>query len=164
MFALIRATVYATLFASIILVFIPMRILNSFGADLTLPNVFEKWLGLLIVLAGAGFSASCVFQFAFKGRGTPAPFDPPRQLVTTGPYRYVRNPMYIGAALAMSGAALYCRSIPLLLYNFGFLLFCHLFIILYEEPVLDRLFGDDYRQYRCQVRRWLPVIRKKNAK
>ncbi len=66
--------------------------------------------------------------------GTPAPFDPPRQLVVAGPYRMVRNPMYLGAALALAGAALFYRSWALLLYCAAFLLITHLFVVGYENP------------------------------
>jgi protein-S-isoprenylcysteine O-methyltransferase Ste14 len=92
------------------------------------------------------------------GKGTPAPFDPPRRLVIRGPYRYLRNPMYLGAALALLGAALFYRSLPLLGYVGGFLLVTHGFVVWYEEPTLGRLFGAEYQAYRTRVRRWLPRI------
>jgi protein-S-isoprenylcysteine O-methyltransferase Ste14 len=93
------------------------------------------------------------------GRGTPAPFDPPRRLVIRGPYRFVRNPMYIGAGLALSGAALFYESLPLLIYGGAFLLACHLFVLSYEEPTLKRTFGPDYEAYCHRVRRWWPRLR-----
>jgi len=95
------------------------------------------------------------------GRGTPAVFDPPLRLVVRGPYRFVRNPMYLGAGLALGGAALLYRSIPLLLYGAGFLIATHLFVVFYEEPHLTRMFGLEYRAYRDRVRRWLPRLPRK---
>jgi len=67
--------------------------------------------------------------------------------------------MYIGAAIALAGAALFYESITLLAYVCGFLLAAHLFVVLYEEPTLQRTFGPEYDEYRRHVRRWLPRIR-----
>src|SRR5471032_793934 len=58
------------------------------------------------VVAGAALVLSCVCLFVLRGRGTPAPFDAPREFVAVGPYRYVRNPMYVGAYAALAGFAL----------------------------------------------------------
>ena len=110
-------------------------------------------------VVGGALALWCIVAFAVVGKGTPAPFDPPRRLVVQGPYRYVRNPMYIGAALALSGAAIFYRSIPLLVYLSLFLVVTHVFVVWYEDPTLARLFGDDYLAYRARVRRWLPRTR-----
>jgi len=73
-----------------------------------------------------------------------------------GPYRFVRNPMYMAAATALASAALYYQSLSLLAYVAVFMLATHLFVVWYEEPTLSRMFGDDYAAYRARVRRWLP--------
>jgi protein-S-isoprenylcysteine O-methyltransferase Ste14 len=78
----------------------------------------------------------CIITFSVIGRGTPAPFDPPRQWVAVGPYRKVRNPMYLGAALALAGAARFYQSWALLGYCAAFVLVMHLFVVVYEEPAL----------------------------
>jgi protein-S-isoprenylcysteine O-methyltransferase Ste14 len=106
-------------------------------------------------VAGGALALWCIATFALIGQGTPAPFDPPRKLVVQGPYRYVRNPMYLGAALALSGAALFYRSAPLFGYTGLFLLVMHVLVVSYEEPTLARLFGADYEAYRARVGRWL---------
>jgi protein-S-isoprenylcysteine O-methyltransferase Ste14 len=103
----------------------------------------------------------CVFTFVFIGKGTPAPFDPPRKLVIRGPYRFVRNPMYIGAGMSLAGAALYYESLSILIYAGLFFLITHLFVVLYEEPTLRRTFGDEYEAYCQRVRRWRPHRSKK---
>src|SRR5436853_491 len=77
----------------------------------------ERVAGIVIGTAGAAVALWCIFTFAFIGIGTPAPFDPPRRLVIEGPYRFVRNPMYIGAGLALAGAALFYWSLALLGYT-----------------------------------------------
>jgi len=112
--------------------------------------------GALVGVAGGALALWCILAFALVGKGTPAPFDPPRRLVVAGPYRYVRNPMYIGAGLALTGAAMFYGSLRLLGYVGLFLLATHAFVVLYEEPTLTRLFGQQYRAYQTRVRRWLP--------
>ena len=156
MFIIARAVIYATLFIGFFLIFLPARVLSSSG--ILAPTVFGLWqvVGMVLGAAGAVLAVSCILTFALVGRGTPAPFDPPRRLVVRGPYRFVRNPMYIGAALAMTGAALYYQSVALLGYVAVFLLVSYLFVVAYEEPTLRRTFGKDYEAYCAKVGRWWP--------
>jgi protein-S-isoprenylcysteine O-methyltransferase Ste14 len=114
--------------------------------------------GIVLGAAGGLLALWCILSFTLLGKGTPAPFDPPRRLVVEGPYRYVRNPMYIGAALALCGAAIFYRSPALLGYAVLFLIASHVFVVGYEEPTLTRLFGDAYHKYSVGVRRWLPRV------
>ena len=114
---------------------------------------------MLVAAAGGALALWCILTFAFVGKGTQAPFDPPRRLVRAGPYRFVRNPMYLGAGVALGGAALYYRSLALAGYLLGFLAITHLFVIAYEEPTLRRLFGQEYEDYLRSVRRWLPRLK-----
>lgn len=100
----------------------------------------------------------CVGTFALVGRGTPAPFDPPRRLVVRGPYARVRNPMYLGAVLALGAAALFYLSLALLAFAALFLVATHLFVVAYEEPKLRRSFGAEYDAYCREVRRWCPNL------
>ena len=93
------------------------------------------------------------------GRGTPAPFDPPQRLVVAGPYRFVRNPMYLGAGLAVVGAALVYTSWWLVGYLGLLFLASHLVIVFHEEPALGRSFGQEYREYCEAVGRWVPRLR-----
>ena len=159
MFVLIRALTYATLFIGLVLIFLPSRVLSVSG--ITQPAATGLWqiAGMFFGVVGAALALACIFTFVFVGKGTPAPFDPPRRLVTQGPYRWVRNPMYIGAAFALSGAALYYRSLALLAYAGVFLLITHLFVVAYEEPTLRRTFGKDYEAYCQQAGRWWPRAR-----
>jgi protein-S-isoprenylcysteine O-methyltransferase Ste14 len=147
------------LFIGLLLVFVPGRILAWSGIVRPAGFGLRELAGIVVGAVGGALALWCIAAFAVVGKGTPAPFDPPRKLVVQGPYRYVRNPMYIGAALALSGAAIFYRSIPLLGYLGLFLLATHLFVIWYEEPTLVHLFGDDYQAYRVRVRRWLPRTR-----
>lgn len=155
MLVLMRAATYATLFVGLVLVLLPARVLSWSGlarpAEIGVPQA----AGMILAVAGAALAIWCVMTFTLIGRGTPAPFDPPRRLVTQGPYRFVRNPMYIGAGLTLAGAALFYQSLYLLGYTGLFFLATHLFVVLYEEPKLKRNFGQDYIKYCQTVRRWL---------
>lgn len=115
-------------------------------------------LGALLGLAGAALAATCAGLFLSVGQGTPAPFDPPRAFVVRGPYRYVRNPMMIGALALFLGLALLFSSPSFLLFAAVLLILIHLFIVLWEEPDLERRFGEAYRQYKREVPRWIPRI------
>ena len=111
---------------------------------------------MLIAAIGVAVALWCILTFAVLGKGTPAPFDPPRRLVIRGPYKFVRNPMYIGAAIALAGAALFYQSAALAGYAVAFLLMTHAFVMLYEEPTLRATFGAYYDSYCRRVRRWWP--------
>ncbi len=163
MFALARGITYAALFTALVLVLVPARILAWAGFQ-RLPAMGPAQIaGSAVALAGAALAGAalalvCVLTFALVGKGTPAPFDPPRRLVVTGPYRYVRNPMEIGAGVALAGAALAFESLALLAFVGGFFLAAHLFAIWYEEPTLLRTFGEEYEAYRRRVGRWWPRL------
>lgn len=156
-----RAVTYSTLFASLVLIFIPGRILSASGIDR--PAAIGVWqgAGVVVGLIGAGLCLWCILTFVLVGRGTPSPFDPPRRLVAQGPYRLVRNPMYIGAAIAVLGAAMFYQSFALASYAGVFLLMTHVFVIGYEEPTLRRMFGQEYTLYCQNVGRWWPVHRQR---
>src|SRR5207344_2230851 len=113
-----------------------------------------QWLGVALAVLGVALALWCILTFAFVGRGTPAPFDPPRRLVVRGPYRAVRNPMYLGAWFYLVGFALFYRSTGAALYALAFLIVMHTFVVLYEEPRLRRTFGRDYEAYCERVGRW----------
>jgi protein-S-isoprenylcysteine O-methyltransferase Ste14 len=160
-FVFVRAITYATLFVGLLLVFLPARILESSGIVRPATLGPLALAGIAVGVGGALLALWCIVTFALVGRGTPAPFDPPRRLVVSGPYRYVRNPMYLGAGLALGGAALVYRSLALLIYVAVFLVATHLFVVAYEEPTLARLFGEEYVAYRTRVHRWLPRRRRR---
>ena len=158
MFALMRGLVYAALFVAIVLVFLPGQLLGWSG--LARPSEVGplQYAGAALVILGGLLVLWCIVSFGLVGRGTPAPFDPPRRLVVAGPYRYVRNPMYWGAVLALSGAALFYRSIPLAWYDALFFVAMNLFVFGHEEPALRRSFGPEYEAYCRNVGRWWPRL------
>lgn len=113
-------------------------------------------LALVPLAAGTAALLWCVRDFAVRGRGTLAPVDPPTELVAAGLYRWVRNPMYLGVLTTLLGHALWFGSARLLLYAALVATGFHLFVVLYEEPTLERSFGESYRRYRGAVPRWIP--------
>jgi len=159
MLVIARAIGYAALFIGLVLIYLPGRLLSWSGVVRPAAVGAQQVIGAVIGTAGAALTVWCVLAFAVVGRGTPAPFDPPRRLVVRGPYRFVRNPMYLAAALALGGAALVYGSWWLLAYTGLFLLATHLFVVGYEEPALRRTFGGEYATYCGRVRRWLPITR-----
>jgi protein-S-isoprenylcysteine O-methyltransferase Ste14 len=158
MSVLIRAMTYATLFIGFVLVFLPSRALSAAGVERPAGFAAPQLAGTIVGAAGAALALWCIFSFVFVGRGTPAPFDPPRRLVVRGPYRYLRNPMYLGAGLALAGAALFYQALVLWAYAGGFLLLLHAFVVFYEEPTLRRTFGEPYATYCREVHRWRPRV------
>lgn len=150
-----RSAVYAIgFFAVWYYLAISVRPLDD-GIGLTLP----KWiflLGLWVTGLGAILALICVSTFVRRGQGTPAPFDPPRQFVATGPYQYVRNPMYVGGLMVFFGFGMMERSPAIMLLAIVIAVGFHFFVVLVEEPGLEKRFGESYVAYRRRVRRWLP--------
>ena len=158
MFVLMRALIWSALFIGFVLLYVPARLTSRFGVTRSLTTPFEI-TGLVIGTMGGLIAVWCIVTFVTVGKGTPAPFDPPRRLVTRGPYRYVRNPMYIGAGMMVVGAAAVYHSWILIGYVAALFIVTHLFVTLYEEPTLRRTFGGDYADYCRHVRRWWPRLR-----
>lgn len=161
MLVFIRAITYAALFIGLVLIYMPAQILSRAGIVQPEVFAFPQIIGMNIGTLGGVIAFWCIFTFITKGKGTPAPFDPPRRLVIKGPYRFVRNPMYIGAGLALIGAALFYETLSLLGYVGILFVIVHSFVIFYEEPTLRRTFGQDYEEYCRKVRRWLPSVQEK---
>jgi len=156
MSVVIRTLAYATLFVGFLVIYLPARILALSGATAPAPGGAAQIAGIIVGGLGAALTFACVASFIRMGKGTPAPFDAPRRLVIRGPYRYVRNPMYIGAGTILAGIAIYFESPAVVLYAIVFLLLFHLFVVFWEEPTLRRKFGTDYIAYCHRVGRWWP--------
>lgn|SRR5574341_986962 len=133
-------------------VWIPWWILTRGGA---MPTP-AAWYAASLIVIGAALYLSCIWLFASVGRGTPGPWDAPRRFVAVGPYRWVRNPIYIAALLVVLGEAWLFLSLSLLTYGVVMAISFHLFVIGYEEPTLRRNFGETYVEYLRTVPRWIP--------
>jgi protein-S-isoprenylcysteine O-methyltransferase Ste14 len=128
------------------------------GAQGPTPQVPSAWMviGLLLLVLGVGLYLWCAGAFTFIGKGTPAPIDAPKVLVVQGPYRWVRNPMYIAVLLVILGQALVFRSPVLIGYAVLFWLVVHAFVVVIEEPSLRNQFSGPYDDYLRHVPRWIP--------
>jgi protein-S-isoprenylcysteine O-methyltransferase Ste14 len=117
-------------------------------------TVLQQPLGLLPLAAGLTGLLWCVRDFHVWGHGTLAPWQPPRQLVVVGLYRYSRNPMYLSVVMILLGWALAFGSSGLAVYALVIAVIFHLRVLLYEEPWLAHTFGADWEAYRADVPRW----------
>jgi len=137
--------------------------------------LLPRWLGFRVEISGAarwrwiaavpsalGFAVAlrCIWDFGRTGHGTPAPIAPPQKLVVVGPYRYVRNPMYLGFFAGWIGLwVIFGRaSRAAVIGACAVVLGTALFVMLYEEPTLRKMFAADYEEYCRNVRRWIPSI------
>lgn len=154
-FVAVRALVYAACFVSLWTWLAVAARRSGERRGLELP-AWTAFVGFPLLSLGALVVLFCVVFFVVAGKGTPAPFDPPRAFVASGPYRFVRNPMYVGALLVLSGYGLDSRSPSVLglaaIAALGF----HFFVLVVEEPALSRRFGESYAAYRLATNRWLP--------
>ena len=118
-----------------------------------------RLLGGVLIAAGLLSLVESFARFVVKGSGTPAPVAPPTELVVSGQYRLVRNPMYVAIVCIVGGQALVLGRSVLAMYAVGVWLLFHLWVLIYEEPHLRRRFGASYETYCTQVQRWLPRVR-----
>jgi protein-S-isoprenylcysteine O-methyltransferase Ste14 len=124
MFVLARAVTYSVLFIGLLLVYLPGQLLSTAGINRPAVMGLPQIAGMMIGTVGGLIAL------------------------------FVRNPMYLGAALALIGAALFYESLSILIYAAVFLFITHLFVVLYEEPTLRQTFGTEYEDYCRRVRRW----------
>ena len=122
-------------------------------------SVAGEIAGALVFLAGFALFVWCLSLFARIGKGTLAPWDPTRQLVAVGPYRYVRNPMISAVITMLIGEAMLHGSRVLAVWAAVFFLLNVVVFVVFEEPDLERRFGDEYRRYKAAVPRWIPRLR-----
>lgn len=151
-----RSLLYLIIEAGLFALYVPLALLRS-GPQIE-TGVFS-WLAIPLWFIGSLVVLSCFWNFTFKGRGTPVPTDPPKELVITGPYYYVRNPIYVGVILIFLGHFLWFGYWALLIYTVFAFIGVHFFVVLYEEPTLKRKFGAPYENYLKKVPRWIPRIR-----
>ena len=111
--------------------------------------------GLVPLCAGTLLLLWSVREFCVAGRATLAPWAPPKQLAITGPYRYSRNPMYVGVLAILIGWTTIWASRPLLVYLIAVFCAVQLRVVSAEEPWAARRFGSDWDAYRARVPRWL---------
>ena len=136
--------------------FIPLGLLRT-GAQAQ--TGFLSYFAFPLWIIGFVMLVWCFWDFLQKGKGTPAPIDPPKELVAIGFYRYVRNPMYVGVLAMITGHFLWFGYWNLLIYAVIVFLAFHTFVTYYEEPTLKQKFGASYEEYLRRVPRWIPRFR-----
>lgn len=132
--------------------YVPWLILTRHGA-LPAPGA---WYATGVIAGGLFLYLWCLWLFATVGHGTPGTWDPPRRVVTVGPYRWVRNPIYVSALLIVGGEAWLFLSPALLLYVGALAIAFHALVTGYEEPRLRAHFSEAYETYTRAVPRWFP--------
>jgi len=150
----LRTLLFGALVPATILVLIPAMILNATGTEGE--GGVLRLVGLVPLLLGIAILAWCFAGFIVEGEGTPAPYDPPHRLVTGRLYGWMRNPMYVAVTMALVGEAMFYGSILLLLWAAVAWIALNFFVVLYEEPTLQRRFGPAYETYMEHVPRWIP--------
>jgi protein-S-isoprenylcysteine O-methyltransferase Ste14 len=154
---LIRTAVFTVVVPGTVVVLLPWLVLPR---EPELPWLDTRWgqaIGFALFLTGAGIYLKCAWDFAVRGRGTPAPIDPPKRLVADGLYRWSRNPIYVGAVTAILGGAVAAASLPHVIYAAIVAGAFHLFVVFVEEPALRKQFSEEYGAYCRRVPRWLPA-------
>ncbi len=157
--AIVGTLVFTVLIPGSVTVLVPYLLLTS-GLGLTCEIGNFRFIGIVLLVFGIVFYGWTAWDFAFVGRGTPAPIDPPKVLVSRRLYRIVRNPMYIGVVSILVGEAILFMSVILLAYALAIWSLFHLFVVYYEEPNLRQRFGAAYVEYCKVVPRWIPRIRR----
>ena len=152
---ILKTLLFVIFIPGTVLLWVPYFMLAK---DVPRPVSWVNWLALAPCGLGALILLKCAWDFAVVGLGTPAPIDPPKSLVVSGLYRFVRNPMYVGVVLVLFSEGLLFSFPRLLEYALlvgaGFFLF----VVAYEEPTLRRKFGASYQAYCQAVPRWIPRL------
>lgn len=153
---LLKTGIFTVLVPGVVGFYVPLRWLGVRRQWTALPQSWWQYGGLPLLVAGTLVYLWCAWDFAVSGLGTPAPIDAPRVLVVKGPYGFVRNPMYVSVLSVIFGWSIWRASLRVAVYGCIFWLIAHGFVLLYEEPHLQRVFGEPYEEYRWRVNRWLP--------
>lgn len=160
---LLKSIVFTLVMPCTLVAYVPWWILGGAGggadggAGAEAAGMLPVWLravGVVPMAAGVGIYLWCVWEFV-KGQGTPAPIDPPKELVVGGLYRFTRNPMYVGMTSILTAEAILFSSAVMLGYAAAAFVVFHLFILGYEEPTLRKKFGESYEAYCRTVPRWV---------
>ena len=150
----VRSLLFLVLIPGTVAGYIPWRILRASGQLFVPALSVTTVLAAAVAMTGLSVLLRCVWDFFAAGRGTLAPFDPPKHLVVRGLYRFTRNPMYNGVLVLLLGEAWLFHSSALLEYAIIVFVIFHLMVIIYEEPTLESQFGENYSAYRAAVPRW----------
>jgi protein-S-isoprenylcysteine O-methyltransferase Ste14 len=157
--AILGSAIFLVVAPGTIAVYLPWTICHWRFAPPLLGFFSFRIAGVLMIGAGLPVLLDSFARFASEGLGTPAPVVPPKCLLVSGLYRYVRNPMYVALSLMIFGQGLLFGSVGLLEYGVVVWLGFFMFVVLYEEPTLRGKFGKEYEEYCARVPRWIPRLK-----
>ncbi|HMD30733.1 MAG TPA: isoprenylcysteine carboxylmethyltransferase family protein [Candidatus Acidoferrales bacterium] len=157
-FALAGSAVFLVIAPGTVALLVPWWITRWYFDPPLLGIPLLRAAGLLLFATGLPVLGDSFLRFAMEGLGTPAPVAPTQHLVVSGFYRYVRNPMYLAVASVIFGQGLLLGNVRVLQYGAAVCVAFHLFVLLYEEPVLRRRYGGEYERFVAAVPRWLPRL------
>ncbi|MGE5812490.1 MAG: methyltransferase family protein [Ignavibacteria bacterium] len=135
-----------------VLIIVPLSIEQNFKMQ----YMFTSAPGLFLIFLGLFIMAMTISSFIKMGKGTLAPWSPTKKLVSAGLYGYVRNPMILGVLIVLIGESILFLSVNIFVWAVIFFLINNIYFSLYEEPNLEERFGDEYREYKKNVPRWIP--------
>jgi len=152
--AIIGSAIFLVIAPGTLAVYVPWHFTQWHFEPALFP--IARVIGGILIAAGLPILLDSFARFALQGLGTPAPVMPPKHLVVTGFYRYVRNPMYVSVTALIIGQGLLFGSVAVLEYGAIVWAAFFLFVLGYEEPALGEQFPEEYKRYRAKVRRWIP--------
>jgi protein-S-isoprenylcysteine O-methyltransferase Ste14 len=152
-------TVLNQIFSFILPIFVLILVPLLIEHNRTVHDWASFSIGLLLIFIGLYLLSGTNSLLIRKGKGTLAPWSPTKKLVITGPYRYVRNPMIIGVWIALIGEAVALLSVNIGIWAILFFILNTVYFILYEEPNLEKKFGEPYQTYKKKVHRWIPKLK-----
>lgn len=138
-----------------VLIIVPL----SIEPEITIKNLPAFLIGVLIMIAGLALIGKTISALTRIGDGTLAPWSPTKKLVTNGIYGYVRNPMILGVLITLLGESAAILSAQIFKWTIIFFVINNIWFLIYEEPNLEKKFGDQYREYKKSVPRWIPNLR-----
>lgn len=157
---LTKLAIFTALVPGTVAVWLPLFFLYPAIRHRPMASMETAIAGAIVIASGTAGYLWCALDFAFFGRGTPAPIDMPKVLVARGLYRFARNPMYVSVLLVLAGESLFLWSVRLLEYAAIVAIGFHVFVMVQEEPTLRRKMGAAYEQYAQDVPRWIPRVRR----
>lgn len=127
--------------------------------NITIQYFMTFVVGVIIIIFGLYIMIQTISTFIRIGRGTLAPWSPTRKLITGGMYGYVRNPMILGVLTVLLGESIAILSSNIFIWAMTYFVIMNAVFFIYEEPDLERKFGEEYRDYKKNVPRWVPRLR-----
>jgi protein-S-isoprenylcysteine O-methyltransferase Ste14 len=159
----IRAFLFTILIPGMIAGYIPYSFVRNRPSDLN--TGFFRWAGLIVMGLGILIYGLTLISFLLRGKGTPAIWftkvisfiigEEPVKMVSSGLYKYSRNPMYMGVITTVTGQGIFFQYSILLWYSLFLFIVFTLVVIFIEEPHLEEKFGEEYTNYKKRTRRWL---------